>query len=132
ARCHDHKFDPIPQTDYYALAGIFRSTETYSGVGPGTKTARDKDLLTLAATNKRKESEEQEAREKEIDKLEEQIADLRKSQAAAKAQKTARGKAAKAAAPTKAARKEVQDQIKKLDDRRDELEAASKSSAERA
>ena len=32
ARCHDHKFDPIPQTDYYALAGIFRSTETLSGV----------------------------------------------------------------------------------------------------
>ncbi len=26
ARCHDHKFDPIPQRDYYALVGIFRST----------------------------------------------------------------------------------------------------------
>src|SRR5439155_12640637 len=26
ARCHDHKFDPIPQRDYHALAGIFRST----------------------------------------------------------------------------------------------------------
>lgn len=26
ARCHDHKFDPIPTTDYYALAGILRST----------------------------------------------------------------------------------------------------------
>lgn len=25
-RCHDHKFDPIPTRDYYALAGIFRST----------------------------------------------------------------------------------------------------------
>jgi hypothetical protein len=28
ARCHDHKFDPFPQTDYYALAGIFKSTRT--------------------------------------------------------------------------------------------------------
>jgi hypothetical protein len=28
ARCHDHKFDPIPQHDYYALAGIFKSTRT--------------------------------------------------------------------------------------------------------
>lgn len=28
ARCHDHKFDPIPTKDYYALAGIFRSTNT--------------------------------------------------------------------------------------------------------
>ena len=31
ARCHDHKFDPIPTADYYALAGIFRSTETLYG-----------------------------------------------------------------------------------------------------
>lgn len=28
ARCHDHKFDPIAMTDYYALAGIFKSTRT--------------------------------------------------------------------------------------------------------
>jgi mono/diheme cytochrome c family protein len=27
ARCHDHKFDPIPTADYYSLAGIFASTE---------------------------------------------------------------------------------------------------------
>ncbi|MGZ4988786.1 MAG: DUF1549 domain-containing protein, partial [Limisphaerales bacterium] len=26
ARCHDHKFDPIPTRDYYALYGIFNST----------------------------------------------------------------------------------------------------------
>ena len=26
ARCHDHKYDPIPQTDYYALAGVFFNT----------------------------------------------------------------------------------------------------------
>jgi hypothetical protein len=28
ARCHDHKFDPIPTADYYALAGILRSTRS--------------------------------------------------------------------------------------------------------
>ena len=28
ARCHDHKFDPIPQRDYYALAGILSSKVT--------------------------------------------------------------------------------------------------------
>ncbi len=28
ARCHDHKFDPISMADYYALAGIFKSTKT--------------------------------------------------------------------------------------------------------
>ncbi len=27
ARCHDHKYDPIPTTDYYALHGVFLSTE---------------------------------------------------------------------------------------------------------
>jgi hypothetical protein len=26
ARCHDHKYDPIPQTDYYALGGVFLNT----------------------------------------------------------------------------------------------------------
>tara|TARA_R110002095_G_scaffold216429_1_gene213718 strand:+ start:100849 stop:104139 length:3291 start_codon:yes stop_codon:yes gene_type:complete len=28
ARCHTHKFDPIPIEDYYSLAGIFKSTKT--------------------------------------------------------------------------------------------------------
>jgi hypothetical protein len=27
ARCHNHKYDPIPTTDYYALAGIFANTD---------------------------------------------------------------------------------------------------------
>jgi len=31
ARCHDHKFDPVTQRDYYALAGIFASSETLFG-----------------------------------------------------------------------------------------------------
>lgn len=35
ARCHDHKFDPIPTADYYALAGIFQSTRTTNHGGPG-------------------------------------------------------------------------------------------------
>jgi cytochrome c553 len=28
ARCHDHKFDPLPTEDYYGLAGMFKSTRT--------------------------------------------------------------------------------------------------------
>lgn len=27
ARCHDHKYDPIPTKDYYSLAGVFLNTE---------------------------------------------------------------------------------------------------------
>ncbi len=37
ARCHDHKFDPIPTRDYYSLAGIFKSTKTMESF---TKIAR--------------------------------------------------------------------------------------------
>ncbi|MFT5302586.1 MAG: hypothetical protein ACI814_003402, partial [Mariniblastus sp.] len=36
ARCHDHKFDPIPTTDYYALASVFASSETLYGGGGNT------------------------------------------------------------------------------------------------
>ena len=31
ARCHDHKFDAFPQTDYYAMVGMFGSMKTYFG-----------------------------------------------------------------------------------------------------
>ncbi len=30
ARCHDHKYDPIPTSDYYALAGVFASTQMFN------------------------------------------------------------------------------------------------------
>ena len=32
SRCHDHKFDPIPQKNYYAVAGILGSTQTLKGI----------------------------------------------------------------------------------------------------
>jgi len=35
ARCHDHKFDPIPTKDYYALAGILRNTESIVNANVG-------------------------------------------------------------------------------------------------
>tara|TARA_R110002049_G_scaffold27321_2_gene94260 strand:+ start:476348 stop:479197 length:2850 start_codon:yes stop_codon:yes gene_type:complete len=34
-RCHDHKFDPIKQSDYYSLAAIFRSTKTFGDTNTG-------------------------------------------------------------------------------------------------
>lgn len=37
ARCHDHKFDPIPTKDYYALAGIFKSTRTMQNLNTVAK-----------------------------------------------------------------------------------------------
>ena len=37
ARCHDHKYDPIPTSDYYALAGIFRSSKNLAGVATNVR-----------------------------------------------------------------------------------------------
>jgi hypothetical protein len=47
ARCHDHKFDPVPQTDYYALYGIFASTRY---AFPGTELfPHTKDFVALGS-----------------------------------------------------------------------------------
>jgi hypothetical protein len=43
ARCHDHKFDPIPARDYYSLLGIFTSTRTMQGLGTVAK-AQERSL----------------------------------------------------------------------------------------
>jgi Protein of unknown function (DUF1553)/Protein of unknown function (DUF1549)/Planctomycete cytochrome C len=47
ARCHDHKFDPIPQRDYTAIAGIFLSTQTHFGSSGGRQGRNNTPLLTL-------------------------------------------------------------------------------------
>ncbi|WP_165247365.1 PSD1 and planctomycete cytochrome C domain-containing protein [Paludisphaera soli] len=48
ARCHDHKFDPIRQADYYALYGVFASTR-YPFPG-GEETKRPRDFVPLPPT----------------------------------------------------------------------------------
>lgn len=53
ARCHDHKTDPIPTKDYYALAGIFTSSQTMWGLAANEKlTAPPTDLFVLEAAPK--------------------------------------------------------------------------------
>ena len=47
ARCHDHKFDPISMKDYYALAGIFRSTVTQYGTARGLQNLHPASLISL-------------------------------------------------------------------------------------
>ncbi len=49
ARCHDHKFDPIPQADYYALAGIFASTDTRFGGVEGNQIRHTSPLIEIPA-----------------------------------------------------------------------------------
>ncbi|MFH1302648.1 MAG: PSD1 and planctomycete cytochrome C domain-containing protein [Planctomycetota bacterium] len=47
ARCHDHKFDPIPTADYYSLAGIFLSTEPLYGTIKQKYSNSPTDLLPI-------------------------------------------------------------------------------------
>ncbi|MBK7997191.1 MAG: PSD1 domain-containing protein [Verrucomicrobia bacterium] len=55
ARCHDHKFDPIPTADYYALYGIFNSTRyPWPGIELEQK---QRDLVPLVETGKLAEAE---------------------------------------------------------------------------
>jgi cytochrome c553 len=80
ARCHDHKFDPIPQKDYYALAGIFRSTETCYGTvrfiqsqRPSPTIALPKDSGMVAGTTDKMTAEDKARIEKQIEDLNKQI-----------------------------------------------------------
>ncbi len=43
ARCHDHKFDPVPQIDYYSLAGIFTSCKLSNVPLTDKETARRRE-----------------------------------------------------------------------------------------
>ncbi|WP_439621673.1 PSD1 and planctomycete cytochrome C domain-containing protein [Gemmata sp.] len=81
ARCHDHKFDPIPTKDYYALAGIFRSTETCYGTVRFVQSQRPSPLLQLPAESapsavaRNLTAEQRAALEKEIADLKKRIAE---------------------------------------------------------
>ena len=47
ARCHDHKYDPFAMEDYYALAGIFKSTKTFFGTWIDSENNNAGDLIHL-------------------------------------------------------------------------------------
>jgi mono/diheme cytochrome c family protein len=66
ARCHDHKYDPISQKDYYRLAGVFAST-SFHAYPLVAKTAVDE------YDGKKKELEE---KEKKLKEFQEQLTEL--------------------------------------------------------
>ena len=94
ARCHDHKFDPIPQKDYYSLRGIFDSCvepkiEPVIGKIPTTSAyheyARQRDLLAreeytietnMTALRHNGDKEEYKQVRKELQRKEHDIAEL--------------------------------------------------------
>jgi hypothetical protein len=50
ARCHDHKFDPIPTRDYYSLHGVFNSSIEMSPVIIGKVNYSSPNYITYAKT----------------------------------------------------------------------------------
>lgn len=100
ARCHDHKFDPIPQSEYYSLAGIFTSTNTFYGTAktngnrnPGRLLAINGDRVSPTAVSggARGANEEKKYRN-QVRNLEKKLAGYQRQLRAAKnpkAQKTA-------------------------------------------
>ena len=75
SRCHDHKFDPITQADYYALAGIFYSSHIFTFKG---KSARERDRVQMRAFTTKTKQREFEPDEKQLAKLESEIAAIEK------------------------------------------------------
>ncbi|MEM7698734.1 MAG: PSD1 and planctomycete cytochrome C domain-containing protein [Verrucomicrobiota bacterium] len=59
ARCHDHKFDPIPTADYYGIYGVFEnSRETAQPVIGPEPSGADADAYRARLAEKRAEIEE--------------------------------------------------------------------------
>jgi len=93
ARCHDHKFDPIPTEDYYSMAGIFKSTQTLFGGATGGGIRHQTKLIELQEGRNTKPI----AKPKPVDNSQ-KVAELRKRQQAIaietkKIQKQLKGKA---------------------------------------
>ncbi len=85
ARCHDHKFDPIPTRDYYALAGIFLSSKLFAGYA-GRNADKDiaTDLLVALSSDEGEEVDKSvkqqlsKEQERQQSQLQQELAELRR------------------------------------------------------
>ena len=78
ARCHDHKFDPISIQDYYALAGVFASTQLAERpLLPEPQAARVRTAREQVATLESRLRQLREARSPEAPAVEQEIAAIR-------------------------------------------------------
>ena len=75
SRCHDHKFDPISQEDYYALSGIFYSSHIFTFKG---KSARTRHRIQQRAVSTKTDHDQLAKDEKQLANIEAQIAPLEK------------------------------------------------------
>lgn len=159
ARCHDHKFDPIPTADYYALAGIFCSTDLLSGLtnrpqGGGNSGYFQEDLLASLGADKALSQDERQAagtlnnrQAEQLDRRIEQVTrQLATLQGAAKqgtgkrrgqnkrGKKNGAGKPVRGAADpkTKAKIAQAKKSLERLEGQRDQLRSAEQMSTNRA
>jgi cytochrome c553 len=84
ARCHDHKFDPIPTADYYALAGIFSSTRTLNSFKLGNPVVSGWMLRPLSPEDEKRDAARQ-AHAAELKKVGDQLKKAKADLAAAEA-----------------------------------------------
>ncbi|HUG92958.1 MAG TPA: PSD1 and planctomycete cytochrome C domain-containing protein [Planctomycetaceae bacterium] len=76
ARCHDHKYDPVPTADYYALAGVIASSEYAEAPLAPENVVREYDEAQQAIADCQKQIDEflkaeakrLDAREKDVEK----------------------------------------------------------------
>ncbi|HWE02191.1 MAG TPA: DUF1553 domain-containing protein [Tepidisphaeraceae bacterium] len=72
ARCHNHKIDPILQTDYYRLLAFFQNINGYHNGGKGDeveifKTEGGREAYEAAAIARKKQADAVQARAREIE-----------------------------------------------------------------
>ena len=77
ARCHDHKFDPILTSDYYALAGIFASTRTFDDWRKNGSRYLQQPLVAQDVYKNYKDAEAAVVRLERIQRVARQVATLR-------------------------------------------------------
>lgn len=86
ARCHDHKYDPLTSADYYALAGIFKSTDTMENysvvakwlerplIGPKEEQDRAKAIAQINQDRQALEKDRKELRTKRLQEEKNKVA----------------------------------------------------------
>lgn len=119
ARCHDHKFDPIRADDYYALAGIFKSTKTMESL----KRIAKWNEHVIASPEQLKEKEHH---DQEVASVQSKIDELKKQQTENKTVSVdATGEKESSESPPSAKELPVAEQLKALDQQLKELKGAT-------
>ncbi|HZF38700.1 MAG TPA: DUF1549 and DUF1553 domain-containing protein, partial [Blastocatellia bacterium] len=122
ARCHDHKFDPIPQRDYYALYGVFNSIR-YSF--PGAEIyPHPAEMVALAGGQ---EAENFYKRQKELSDIDDAIERLKGERGAAARNKKMKEEAAAKAEASAATSKEAKPSDAKRDNQTSGAEEKSET-----